>query len=59
MNNPVFGKTIENRRSHRNIKLLITKPRRNYLVSNPNCHATTFCGKSINNRNEKNANTHE
>ena len=35
MNNAVFTKTSENVRSHRDIKLLTTEARRNYLVSQP------------------------
>ena len=42
MNNEVFGKTMENVRKHRDIKLLITKTRRNYLMLNPNFHTTKF-----------------
>ena len=38
MNNSVFGKTMENVRKHRDIKLLIINKRRNYLVSEPNYH---------------------
>ena len=36
MNNVVLGKTIENMRKYRYIKLVATKARRNYLVSEPN-----------------------
>ena len=40
MNNAVFGKTMENLRKHRDIKLVRTDKRRNRLVSEPNCHTT-------------------
>ena len=40
MNNSVFGKAIENIRKHRGMKLVTTNKRRNYLVSEPNYHAT-------------------
>ena len=36
----LLGKTMENARNHRNIKLVITEKRRNYLVSEPNYHTT-------------------
>ena len=42
MNNVVFGKTIKNVRKYRNIKLVTTERRRNYLVSEPNYHTTKF-----------------
>ena len=42
MNNEVFGKTMENGRKHRDIKLVTTERRRNYSVSEPNYHATKF-----------------
>ena len=40
MNNAVFGKTIKNVRKRRDIKLLTTNERRNYLVLQPNYHTT-------------------
>ena len=42
MYNAVFGKTVENVRKHREIKLVTTERRRNYLVSEPNYHTTKF-----------------
>ena len=39
MNNSVFGKTIENVRNHRNIKLVTSDKRRKRLVSEPNYHS--------------------
>ena len=38
LNNSDFGKTMENVRKHRDIKLVMTDKRRNYLVSEPNYH---------------------
>ena len=38
MNNSVFGKTLENERKDRDIKLVTTDKRRNQLVSEPNYH---------------------
>ena len=47
MNNAVFGKTMENVRKHRNIKLVTTKQRRNYLVSEPNYYTTKFFTENL------------
>ena len=47
MNNAVFGKTMENKRKHRDIKLVATERRRNYLVSEPNYHTTKFLTKKL------------
>ena len=38
MNNSVFGKTMENLRNHRDIKLVTSDKRRKGLVSEPNYH---------------------
>ena len=47
MNNAVFGITMENVRKHRNIKLVTTERRRNYLVSEPNYHTTKFFTENL------------
>ena len=41
MNNSVFGKTMENIRKHRDIKLVTTDKKRSKLVSEPNYHTIT------------------
>ena len=38
MNNSVFGKTMENVRNHRDIKLVTSDKRRSILASEPNYH---------------------
>ena len=38
MNNSVFGKTIENIRKHRAIKLVTTDNKRSKLISEPDYH---------------------
>ena len=47
MNNAVFGKTMENVGKHRNIKLVTTERRRDYLVAEPNYHITKFFTKNL------------
>ena len=39
MNNSLFGKTMENVRNHRDIKLVTSDKRRKRLVSEPNYHS--------------------
>ena len=47
MNNAILGKTMENVRKHRDIKLVTTERRRNYLVSEPNYHTTKFFTENL------------
>ena len=47
MNNSVFGKTIENVRKHRDIKLVTTKEKRIKLVSEPNYQTTKRFSESL------------
>ena len=59
-NNAVFGKPMKNIRKYRDIKLVTTEARKNYLVSEENYHTTkNFSWKSIINRNNKIADTYE
>ena len=56
INNSVFGKTMENVRKHRNIKLLKIEKRRDYGVRSKLSQYKTFYRESVGNRNEKNSN---
>ena len=47
MNNSVFGKTMENVRNHRDIKLVTTDKRRSILASEPNYHSSKCISKDL------------
>ena len=47
MRKAVFGKTMQNVRKHRDVKLVTTERRRNYMVSEPNFHATKFFTENL------------
>ena len=47
MKNSVFGKTMENVRNHRNIKIVTTNRQRNKLVSDPNYHVTKHISENF------------
>ena len=47
MNNAVFGKTMENVRKHRDIKLVKTDKRRYQLASEPNYHTTKYFSENL------------
>ena len=47
MNNAVFGKTMENVRKHRDIKLVTTNKKRNKLVPEPNYHTVNYISKDL------------
>ena len=47
MNNAVFGKTMENIRKHRDIKLVTSNKRRSILVSEPNYHASKHISEDL------------
>ena len=47
MNNAVFGKTMENVRKNRDIKLVTTERRRNYLVIEPNYYTAKLFTKNL------------
>ena len=47
MNNSVYGKTMENIRNHKNIKLVTTDKKRNELVSEPNYHTINLISEDL------------
>ena len=56
MNKVVIGETMKNVRKHRDIELVTTKRRRNYLVSEPKYHTIKFLTEY---RNKKNRDKYE
>ena len=47
VNNAVFGKTMENIRKHRDIKLVTTDKKRNKLISEPNYHTINYISEDL------------
>ena len=47
MNNSVFGKTMDNVRNHRDIKLVTSDKRRSILASEPNYHSSKCISKDL------------
>ena len=47
MNNSVFGKTMENVRNHRDIKLVTTEEKISKLISEPNYHTTKHFSENL------------
>ena len=47
MNNSDFGKTMENVRNHRDIKLVTTNERRRNLISKPKYHTSKYFSENL------------
>ena len=45
--NSIYGKTVQNDRKHRDIKLVTTEAKRNKLASEPNYHSTKCISKDL------------
>ena len=47
MNNSAYGKTMENVRNHKDIRVVTTDERRSILASEPNFHSTMYISKDL------------
>ena len=47
MNNALFGKTMDNVRKHRDIKLVTTDKKRSKLVLEPNYHTINYISENL------------
>ena len=47
MNNSVFGKTMENVRNHKNVRIVTTDEQRSILPSEPIYHSTKYISKDL------------
>ena len=47
MKNAAFGKTMENARKHRNVKLVATERRKGYLVTKPNYYTKKYFTENL------------
>ena len=47
MNNSAYGKTMENVRNHKDIRVVTTDKRRSILASEPNYHSAKYISKDL------------
>ena len=60
LKNVFFGKTMGNMRNHRDTKLVTSEARRNYSVSEPKYHTTSFfCENLLDTDKKKKTNIYE
>ena len=45
--NSIYGKTVQNNRKHRDIRLVTTEAKRNKLASEPNYHSSKYVSKDL------------
>ena len=56
MNNAVFGKTMENVRNHRDIKIATTNKQRKKFAPEPNCYRTKYISEDNGNEKDRSKN---